>query len=354
MSLPHAPLFIDVAGLELTPRERKRLRDPLVGGVILFARNWESRRQLVALTAQIKALRADLVIAVDHEGGRVQRFRSDGFTVLPAMASLGRLWMRDAMRAVQAAGAVGRVLGAELRACGIDLSFTPVVDLDWGRSQVIGERALHSDPRVVAVLAQSLLAGLQATGLAHCLKHFPGHGWAQADSHVALPFDRRGLRTIMQADAAPYGWLRHCARAVMPAHVVYPRIDHLPAGFSARWLQQVLREQLGFDGAIISDDLTMQGAREVAGDETRALLMALRAGCDLALVCNLAQLDQGAALDHILDGLRQAQQRGDWQPDALGAARRAALLACTAPLPWDALMLDAGYVGALDEVAQLS
>ncbi|MDE1956266.1 MAG: beta-N-acetylhexosaminidase, partial [Betaproteobacteria bacterium] len=290
MTLPHAPLFIDVAGLELTPRERKRLRDPLVGGVILFARNWESRRQLVALNAQIKAARADLVIAVDHEGGRVQRFRSDGFTVLPPMASLGRLWMRDPMRAVQAAGAVGRVLGAELRACGIDMSFTPVVDLDWGRSQVIGERALHSDARVVALLAQALIAGLQAVGLSHCLKHFPGHGWAEADSHVALPVDRRALSRIVEADAAPYGWLRHGARAVMPAHVVYSRVDPLPAGFSRRWLQQVLRERLGFQGAIISDDLTMQGAREAAGDTVQALLLALGAGCDMALACNLAPL----------------------------------------------------------------
>ncbi|WP_018912345.1 beta-N-acetylhexosaminidase [Thiomonas sp. FB-6] len=354
MTLPHAPLFIDVAGLELTPLERKRLRDPLVGGVILFARNWESRRQLVALNAQIKAARADLVIAVDHEGGRVQRFRSDGFTVLPPMASLGRLWMRDPMRAVQAAGAVGRVLGAELRACGIDMSFTPVVDLDWGRSQVIGERALHSDARVVALLAQALIAGLQAVGLSHCLKHFPGHGWAEADSHVALPVDRRALSRIVEADAAPYGWLRHGARAVMPAHVVYPRVDPLPAGFSRRWLQQVLRERLGFQGAIISDDLTMQGAREAAGDTVQALLAALGAGCDMALACNLAPLDGGAPLDACIAGLREAEGQGRWQADAQGAARRAALLATQVPLGWEDLMLDAAYVAALDEVAALA
>ena len=354
MTLPHAPLFIDVAGLELTPRERKRLRDPLVGGVILFARNWESRRQLVALNAQIKAARADLVIAVDHEGGRVQRFRSDGFTVLPPMASLGRLWMRDPMRAVQAAGAVGRVLGAELRACGIDMSFTPVVDLDWGRSQVIGERALHSDARVVALLAQALIAGLQAVGLSHCLKHFPGHGWAEADSHVALPVDRRALSRIVEADAAPYGWLRHGARAVMPAHVVYSRVDPLPAGFSRRWLQQVLRERLGFQGAIISDDLTMQGARAVAGDDADAALMALRAGCDLALVCNVSPVDRGARLDALIAALHAAQRRGEWQPMAESAARRAALLAAQPPLPWDALMLDPAYLGALDDIARLA
>ncbi len=353
MSLPHGPLFIDVAGLELQAHEARRLRDPMVGGVILFARNWQSRAQLVGLTSRIKAVRADLVIAVDHEGGRVQRFRSDGFTVLPPMAALGRLWMRDAMRAVQAAAAVGRVLGAELRACGIDLSFTPVVDLDWGRSAVIGDRAFHADPRVVGLLAQSLIGGLQAAGLAHCLKHFPGHGWAQADSHVALPVDRRGLDRIVCADAAPYGWLRHGTRAVMPAHVVYPKVDGLPAGFSERWLREVLREQLGFQGAIISDDLTMQGAREVAADDAQAALMALRAGCDLALVCNVSPLDAGARLDTLIEALHRAQRAGEWQPDASSAARRAALLAVQPPLPWDALMLDAAYLAALDDVAAL-
>lgn len=353
MKLPHAPLFIDVAAAELSPRERKRLRDPLVGGVILFSRNWESRRQLVALTAQIKAARADLVIAVDQEGGRVQRFCSDGFTALPPMASLGRLWMRDPMRAVQAAGAVGRVLGAELRACGVDLSFTPVVDLDWGRSQVIGDRALHADPRVVALLAQALIGAMQACGLAHCLKHFPGHGWAQADSHVALPVDRRAMRRIVDTDAAPYGWMRHCARAVMPAHVVYARVDERPAGFSQRWLRDILRGRLGFQGAIISDDLTMQGALAVAGDASRALVMALQAGCDVALACNLSPVDGGAMLDAMLAELRHAEERGAWRPDPLGAVRRTALLATQAPLRWDDLMLDAAYGSALDDVAAL-
>ena len=354
MTPPDSSLLIDVSGLELTARDRRRLRDPLVGGVILFARNWESRRQLVALVAQMRAVRADLLVMVDHEGGRVQRFRSDGFTALPPMATLGRLWMRDPMAAVQLAGALGRVLAAELRACGIDLSFTPVVDLDWGRSQVIGDRALHADPRVVALLAQALMLGMHACGLAHCLKHFPGHGWVQADSHLALPRDTRGLRQILRADAAVYGWLRHTARAVMPAHVVYSRVDALPAGFSERWLRQVLREQLGFAGAIISDDLSMQGALEVAGTGSQAVRMALRAGCDLALVCNLAHIDRGAALDAILDDLRRAQQRGEWRPDAQAGARRATLLASQPPRAWDELMRDPGYIGALDDVAGLA
>ncbi len=353
MSLPHAPLLIDVAGLELAPHERRRLRDPLVGGVILFARNWQSRRQLLALVAQIRAARADLLITVDQEGGRVQRLRGDGFTSLPPMAALGRQWMRDPMRAVQAAAACGCVLAGELRACDIDLSFTPVVDLDWGRSQVIGDRALHADPRVVALLAQALVSGMQRGGLAHCLKHFPGHGWVEADSHQALPRDPRGLRRILDSDAAAYGWLRHGARAVMPAHVVYARVDSLPAGFSRRWIGQVLREQLGFAGAVISDDLTMQGALQVAGDLSRGALMALQAGCDLVLVCNRSQHGGGEELDRLLDDLHRAQQRGDWQADPAAAARRAGLRACQPALSWDDLMLDAAYVAALDDLAAL-
>ena len=207
---------------------------------------------------------------------------------------------------------------------------------------------------MVALLAQALMLGMQACGLSHCLKHFPGHGWVQADSHLALPRDARGQRQILRADAAPYGWLRHVARAVMPAHVVYSRVDALPAGFSERWLRQLLREQLGFAGAIISDDLSMQGAREIAATGAQAVRMALQAGCDLALVCNLAQLDAGAALDAILDGLRQAQHDDAWRPDAAAGARRAALLASEPPLVWDDLMRDPGYIGALDDLARLA
>lgn len=347
------PLIIDVAGTKLGSHERRRLKRPGVGGVILFSRNWASREQLAGLIASIKSVRPDLLVAVDQEGGRVQRFREDGFTVLPPMAELGRLWMRDAMRAVRAATACGYVMGAELRACGVDLSFAPVLDLDWGRSGVVGNRAFHADARVVSVLAQSLISGMRRAGLAHCAKHFPGHGWANADSHVDAPRDTRGLRTILEHDAAPYDWLRHSLLAVMPAHVVYPKVDTLPAGFSRRWLQEILRDRLGFTGAIFSDDLNMQGARAAAPGDTAAVLMALNAGCDLALLCNRSPLEQGRSLDVVLHGLEEALESGHWQPDPSSEHRRQALLASYPPVPWDAWMRSAEYVSALQDLTRI-
>jgi hypothetical protein len=188
-------------------------------------------------------VRDDLLICVDHEGGRVQRFRTDGFTHLPPMRVLGELWMRDALAATNAATAAGYVLGAELRACGVDFSFTPVLDLDWGGSGVIGDRAFHKDARVVSMLAKSLMHGLLQAGVANCGKHFPGHGFVKADSHTEIPVDNRSLKAILADDAAPYGWLNTTLTSVMPAHVVYPKVDALPAGFSPRWLQAVLRDR---------------------------------------------------------------------------------------------------------------
>ena len=347
--MQHAPLIIDIAGARLSADDRRRLAHPLVGGVILFSRNWKSRAQLTGLCARMRRLRPDLLIAVDHEGGRVQRFRGGGFTQLPPMRALGELWQRDAMRAQEAATACGYVLAAELRACGVDLSFTPVLDLDWGRSAVIGDRALHGDARVVAVLARALLLGLLQAGMSHCGKHFPGHGWARADSHTAAPVDRRGLAAILAADAAPYGWLGTALTAVMPAHVIYPRVDARPAGFSARWLQTILRERLGFGGAIFSDDLSMAGARQLDGRElspTEAALAALHAGCDLALLCNQS-LGGGAALDALIDGLSQAQLTGRWQPSAASEARRRALLPRQPAPDWESLMRTPHYLRAL-------
>jgi len=345
----HAPLIIDIAGPRMTADDCRRLAHPLVGGVILFGRNWESRAQLTELCARMHRLRPDLLICVDHEGGRVQRFRTGGFTHLPPMRALGELWMQDAMRAQEAATACGHVLAFELRACGVDLSFTPVLDLDWGRSAVIGERALHGDARVAAVLARCLMLGLLQAGMSNCGKHFPGHGWAQADSHTHAPVDRRGLAAILAADAAPYGWLATALTAVMPAHVIYPRVDARPAGFSARWLQDILRGQLGFGGAIFSDDLSMAGARNLDGRElthTQAALAALQAGCDLALLCNQS-LDGGAALDALIDGLAQAQITGRWQPSEASEARRRALLPRQSALDWESLMREPRYLHAL-------
>ncbi len=350
--IPYAPVVLDVAGLALDADDRRRLRHPLTGGLILFARNWHDRRQLTELTAEAKALRPDLLICVDHEGGRVQRFRSDGFTALPPMRALGELWMRDAMHATDVATAVGAVLGAELRACGVDFSFAPVLDLDHGRSQVIGDRAFHRDPRVVGLLAKSVMHGLLRAGMANCGKHFPGHGHAAADSHVDLPVDRRGLETLLADDATPYGWLSTSLTSVMPAHVVYPRVDHRPAGFSPRWLQEILRGRLRFDGAIFSDDLSMAGARRLDGRElsyTDAAVAALQAGCDMVLLCNQS-VDGGAAVDQLLDGLAEALARGRWQASEASEARRLSLLPASAPLAWDELMHAGSYRHALDRL----
>ena len=359
-NIVHAPLVIDVAGLELGADDRRRLADPLVGGLILFARNWAHRRQLTELCAEVKALRPDVLICVDHEGGRVQRFRSDGFTHLPPMRVLGERWARDgrrgagsgAMAATDAATAAGYVLGAELRACGVDLSFTPVLDLDHGPSGVIGDRAFHRDPRVVTLLAKSLMHGLQLAGMANCGKHFPGHGHVRGDSHHEVPIDRRGLETLLGDDALPYGWLGMALASVMPAHVIYPRVDSRPAGFSRRWLGEILRQRIGFAGAVFSDDLSMAGARVIDGaavSYTEAAVAALEAGCDMVLLCNQS-LDGGGALDELLAGLADARSRGAWQPDPDAEARRLALLPAPAPLAWDELMHHGAYQLALERL----
>ena len=221
----HAPLIIDVAGLTLTKQDKKRLKHPLVGGIILFARNWQNREQLKRMCADIKQARKDLLICVDHEGGRVQRFKTDGFTHLPTMRTLGGLWMKDALKATNAATACGYILASELRACGVDFSFTPVLDLDFGESSVIGDRSFHPDPRVAALLAKSLMHGLLQSGMANCGKHFPGHGFVKADSHTDIPLDKRSLKAILADDAAPYSWLSSSLTSVMPAHVIYPKVD---------------------------------------------------------------------------------------------------------------------------------
>jgi beta-N-acetylhexosaminidase len=353
----HAPVVLDIAGPALNADDRRRLKHPLVGGLIHFARHWVDRRQLTALNAEIKSIRPDILICVDHEGGRVQRFTSDGFTPLPPMRALGGQWMRDAMAATDAASACGLVLAAELRACGVDFSFTPVLDLDHGGSSVIGNRAFHRDARVVALLAKSLAHGLLRAGMAHCGKHFPGHGFVRADSHTAVPVDRRSLKAILADDAAPYAWLSTTLTAVMPAHVVYPKVDALPAGFSPRWLQEILRGRLGFTGAIFSDDLSMEGARHLEGPQAPALpyseaaLRALQAGCDLVLLCNQTLQGGGEPVDELLQGLERAARDGRWQPDADSERRRTALLPQTEPLAWDELMLDPAYQIALQRVA---
>ena len=342
----HAPVVLDIAGTELNADDRRRIKHPLTGGLIFFARNWQHRAQLTALCADIKRIRPDMLICVDHEGGRVQRFKSDGFTHLAPMRALGELWMRDAMAATDAASAAGFVLGAELRACGVDLSFTPVLDLDHGGSSVIGDRAFHRDARVATLLAKSLMHGLLRAGMANCGKHFPGHGFVKADSHVAVPVDKRSLKAILSDDAKPYEWLSSTLSSVMPAHVIYPQVDALPAGFSSRWLNDILRGELGFTGAIFSDDLSMEGAK-VAGSTVQGALTALNAGCDMVLLCNQS-LDGGQAVDELLDGLDAAQAKGQWEPRPDSEARRLDLLPQAAPWPWDELMHQPAYQRALE------
>jgi beta-N-acetylhexosaminidase len=345
----HAPVILDVPGHALTAADRRRLAHPLCGGMILFGRNWQDRARLAALCAQVKDVRPDLLICVDHEGGRVQRFRTDGFTHLPPMRAFGELWMRNAMAATNAASAAGYVLGAELRACGVDFSFTPVLDLDHGESGVIGDRAFHRDPRVAALLAKSLMHGLLQAGVANCGKHFPGHGFVKADSHTEIPVDTRSLKAILADDAAPYEWLNTTLTSLMPAHVVYPKVDSLPAGFSPRWLRAILRDRLGFGGAIFSDDLSMEGARRIEGREvsyTEAGVAALNAGCDMVLLCNQSVGD-GPAVDELLDGLAEAQLKGGWQPDPASEQRRLALLPVGEAPEWDALMVQPQYMQAL-------
>lgn len=331
--LPLGPVFLDVLGHALTAEDRQRLLHPLVGGVILFGRNYQSPEQLQALTAEIRALRTPrLLVAADHEGGRVQRFRS-GYTRLPPMGALGRIWDADRKAGCEAARAVGEVIGAELSASGVDFSFTPVLDLDYGSSAVIGDRAFHRDPAAVADLAGAVIEGLAACGVGSVGKHFPGHGFAAEDSHVAIPVDPRTLAQIEAQDMVPYARLiPRGLKAVMPAHVIYPAVDERPAGFSRVWLD-LLRTRLRFDGVIFSDDLSMEGAA-VAGDVVARATAALGAGCDMVLVCNRPQ-----AADDLLAGLR-------WQRGPSFDARVNALYAAMPAIGMQALAQDARWVAA--------
>ncbi|MBB1633024.1 beta-N-acetylhexosaminidase [Cupriavidus sp. UME77] len=328
------PVVLDVKGKQLDADDVRRIAHPLTGGVILFARNFESRAQLQALTHEIRTVRDDVLICIDHEGGRVQRAKTDGFTHLPAMARLGALWEQDVLAATKAAVACGYVLAAELRACDIDLSFTPVLDLDYGLSAVIGDRAFHADPRVVTMLANHLTHGLLLAGMANCGKHFPGHGFVAADSHVAVPVDERGLDEILSQDARPYEWMGMTLSSVMPAHVIYPKVDPHPAGFSRYWLQDVLRTQLGFEGVIFSDDLSMEGA-SVAGTVTEAARAALGAGCDMVLICNHPE-----RADQLLDEL-------DVRIGKTSQRRIRRLFGRRKPLDWNKLMQEAEYAAAM-------
>ena len=278
--------MLDIEGRQLTPADRVLLQEPAVGGVILFGRNYESPSQLAELIAGIRASRSPpLLIAVDHEGGRVQRFR-EGFSAIPPMRRLGRQYDGDSEEAVALAKTAGWLIASELRALDIDLSFTPCVDLDWGVSEIIGNRAFHRNPDVVAELASAFCNGLRSAGMAAVAKHFPGHGAVVADSHDQLPVDRRSYGELLD-DMRPYEKLiaKRQLAGVMIAHIVYAETDPLPASFSSYWIKQQLRSALNYDGAVVCDDLSMK-ATETMGSMPKRARLALQAGCDMVIICN--------------------------------------------------------------------
>ena len=336
MQLPLGPLMIDIAGTELSEMDRQRLCHPLVGGLILFTRNYIDPEQLAQLTAEVHALRSPpLLIAVDHEGGRVQRFR-DGFTLLPPMARLGKLWDTDPVAACDTAQKLAYVLATELRACGVDYSFTPVLDLDYGPSRVIGDRAFHRQPEAIIALANALATGLRQAGMGSCGKHFPGHGYVIPDSHVDLPVDDRPL-DAMQDDLKPYRKLS--LDGVMAAHVIYDCFDCNTAVFSNKWIDY-LRNNIKFDGVVFTDDLSMTGAG-IVGDMLCRVKAAYAAGCDMLLVCNSPD-----AVGQVL---------GQWQPaaDPQRSQRISKLLPSQPALSWAELKTDPDYLAAQKTLATL-
>jgi beta-N-acetylhexosaminidase len=300
VKLPPGPAVVDILGVALTDDDRRRLAHPAAGAVILFSRNFQDSQQLTALTEEIERLREpSLPIGVDQEGGRVQRFR-DGFTLIPPMRRMGRQWDRDRDGGREAARAAAYVIAAELAAHGVDFSFAPVLDLDYGGSSVIGDRALHFDPTAVAALGASIVQGFADAGMAAVGKHFPGHGFATADSHTDVARDERAIKEIFRKDVLPYeAAIKAGLAAVMPAHVLFTQVDSEPAGYSKYWLQEVLRGKLGFQGLVFSDDLSMKGA-SVAGGPAERARAALAAGCDMVLLCN-----DPDGLDGLLESLKE-------------------------------------------------
>lgn len=279
------PLMIDIAGKTLSAEDKILLSNPLVSAIILFSRNYESQEQLKKLISEIRQEKPDILISVDHEGGRVQRFR-EGFLRIPPMRSLGHYYDQDPVEALLTTHAMGWALAAELLAFDIDFSFTPVLDVDHGVSEIIGDRAFHTNPHTISLLTRAFMNGLHEAGMQGVGKHFPGHGAVAPDSHLEIPVDDRPFEVIEKEDLEPFKELIAAGiGGIMPAHIVYSQLDKHPAGFSKFWLQQVLREQLKFDGIIFSDDLSMEGASAMGNYQQRAEA-ALKAGCDMILVCN--------------------------------------------------------------------
>ena len=281
------PVMLDLEGTDLTPQDIQRITDPLVGGVILFSRNIESLQQVRNLVKSLRKLRPQLILAIDQEGGRVQRIKQ-GVTRLPPLSELGCCYDSDPEMALGQAQDWGWLMASEMLALGFDISFAPVLDLNFSRSQAIGDRALHANPTVVTQLAQAYIAGMHEAGMAATGKHFPGHGWVRADSHVDIPIDPRLKPELEYLDMVPFRKLAQQLDAIMPAHIIYSQMDDQPAGFSSYWLQNILRQKLQFNGVIFSDDLAMEGA-SVAGSFSERAQAALNAGCDMVLACNNPQ-----------------------------------------------------------------
>lgn len=338
------PYLIGLSGSELSQRDRLNIGSDAVGGLILFTRNFESISQLFEYIKDIRSSGGvGKPIFVDHEGGRVQRFK-EGFTWVPAMRSIGLLAQEDLDKGLLLAKQAGFVLASELRACGVDMTFAPVLDLDWGNSEIIGNRAFGKDPLLVSRLANALIQGLHLAGMQSCGKHFPGHGWVTADSHLDLPIDNRELSEILSNDVEPYRHNTSLSMAsIMPAHVVYSKVDDKPACFSAKWLQEILRGQLQFDGAIISDDLDMVGAHGM-GDIVQRAGRALEAGCDAVLACNNLD-DINRLVDEPIEQLNRNQSERHRRLTRLNASG--------AHFEWSALKANKDYQIAVESLKAL-
>jgi beta-N-acetylhexosaminidase len=331
--------MLDLEGLTLTEAEQDLIRHPHVGGIILFARNFTDVGQVVALVKSIRAIRPELILAVDQEGGRVQRFR-EGFVKLPPMKVFGDLYATNPGEARQRSYQCGWLMASEVLAVGVDISFAPILDVDCGLSQVIGDRAFHADPQIAVTLLREFIRGMSDAGMAATGKHFPGHGSVEADSHLALPVDERSWAEIEALDLVPFAQLSRELQGIMPAHVIYSKVDPKPAGFSPFWLQDVLRSRLGFDGVIFSDDLSMEGAVATGSFSDRANA-ALDAGCDMVLVCNHRE---GA-----LEVLQALEKRGQFPEQ-----RRFEALRGRFKYSWDTLHADASWEMVREAIVALA
>jgi len=336
--MAYGRLMLDLAGTELTAEEQQILQSPQVGGVILFARNIQSREQVTALNAQIRQASANLLIAVDQEGGRVQRLR-DGFTPLPPMQLLADSVVQNPEVGVQLVRDTGWLMASEVLACGFDISFAPVLDVDRDTSSIIGDRAFSDQPEMVITLAQAFIEGMNEAGMAATGKHFPGHGGIVADSHLEAPVDHRSWQQLLDHDLKPFVALSKQLAGVMPAHITFPAVDPDSVGFSGFWLQQVLRQQLGFDGAIFSDDLSMKGA-DVAGGYIDKAQLALNAGCDMILVCNCPE------------GAREVLQMMEHR--SLAGSDRIASMGATKSVDWDKLCADSRRTRVVQQLKDIS